>query len=306
MKRFTGGKVTLAIGDGANDVNMIQSADIGFGLMGKEGNQAAAFADYAIVKYKDLRRALFWHGRGYGWRIQYFTLLVLSKSIVNAVAKFGIQFYSGASGNQPVDDFLILGFNILMTNWFVLFYSIYDQDVSFKDHGTIENEASLPFTLASLYAHTRKFVNRKNFLKLVGIQNVYSLVAGLWIWAVWHFCDAEYIFKKDGQTFGLYTYGVFLTMSVVVSHHVMVVLVTRNWGLYLVFWACLSISLCPFNLWIAQIFKRSYTWHSTYSIILRHPTIWMMVFVTAFAIILPLLFIKRWLQNVRYPEFYAA
>lgn len=38
MKRYTGGKVTLAIGDGANDVNMIQSADVGFGLMGKEGN----------------------------------------------------------------------------------------------------------------------------------------------------------------------------------------------------------------------------------------------------------------------------
>lgn len=38
MKKHTGGKVTLAIGDGANDVNMIQSADLGFGLMGKEGN----------------------------------------------------------------------------------------------------------------------------------------------------------------------------------------------------------------------------------------------------------------------------
>ena len=38
MKRYTNGKVTLAIGDGANDVNMIQSADLGFGLMGKEGN----------------------------------------------------------------------------------------------------------------------------------------------------------------------------------------------------------------------------------------------------------------------------
>lgn len=99
MKRFTGGKVTLAIGDGANDVNMIQSADLGFGLMGKEGNQAAAFADYAIPKYKDLRRVLFWHGRGYGWRIQYFTILVLMKSIINAVAKYGVQFTSGQSGN---------------------------------------------------------------------------------------------------------------------------------------------------------------------------------------------------------------
>jgi len=126
MKGFTGGKVTLAIGDGANDVNMIQSADLGFGLMGKEGNQAAAFADYALPKFQDLRRVLFWHGRGYGWRIQYFTILVLMKSIINAFAKYGVQFTSGQSGNQPVDDLLITGFNVLMTNWFVLHYSVYD------------------------------------------------------------------------------------------------------------------------------------------------------------------------------------
>ena len=118
--------VTLAIGDGANDVNMIQSADLGFGLMGKEGNQAAAFADYAVPKYRDLRRCLFWHGRGYGWRIQYFTIMVLIKSIVNAIGKFGVSFTNGASGLQPVDDLLITGFNILMTNWFVLNYSIND------------------------------------------------------------------------------------------------------------------------------------------------------------------------------------
>lgn len=41
-------QITLAIGDGANDVNMIESAHVGIGIMGKEGNQAASFADFAI------------------------------------------------------------------------------------------------------------------------------------------------------------------------------------------------------------------------------------------------------------------
>lgn len=31
-------KITLAIGDGANDVNMIEKAHVGVGIMGKEGN----------------------------------------------------------------------------------------------------------------------------------------------------------------------------------------------------------------------------------------------------------------------------
>jgi phospholipid-transporting ATPase len=42
------GKTTLAIGDGANDVNMITAADIGIGISGKEGQQASRAADYAI------------------------------------------------------------------------------------------------------------------------------------------------------------------------------------------------------------------------------------------------------------------
>ena len=51
MKSLVKGKKTLAIGDGANDVNMIQKAHIGIGIMGKEGNQASAFADYAVPEF---------------------------------------------------------------------------------------------------------------------------------------------------------------------------------------------------------------------------------------------------------------
>lgn len=60
------GKVTLSIGDGANDVNMIQAAHIGIGIMGKEGNQAAAFSDYAVPEFRCLRKLMFWHGRQFG------------------------------------------------------------------------------------------------------------------------------------------------------------------------------------------------------------------------------------------------
>lgn len=42
----------LAIGDGANDVAMIQAADIGVGIMGKEGRQAVNNSDYAIGRFR--------------------------------------------------------------------------------------------------------------------------------------------------------------------------------------------------------------------------------------------------------------
>jgi magnesium-transporting ATPase (P-type) len=50
------GKITLAIGDGANDVNMIQESHVGIGIMGNEGKQAANSSDFAIHKFKDIKR----------------------------------------------------------------------------------------------------------------------------------------------------------------------------------------------------------------------------------------------------------
>lgn len=54
---------TLAIGDGANDVNMITAAHVGVGIKGVEGQQAARSSDYAIGEFKILRRLLLYHGR---------------------------------------------------------------------------------------------------------------------------------------------------------------------------------------------------------------------------------------------------
>jgi phospholipid-transporting ATPase len=54
--------ITLAIGDGANDVNMITSAHVGVGIIGLEGKQAARASDYAIGQFKFLKKILFYHG----------------------------------------------------------------------------------------------------------------------------------------------------------------------------------------------------------------------------------------------------
>jgi phospholipid-transporting ATPase len=56
-------KGLLGIGDGANDVNMITTADVGIGIMGNEGQQAARASDYIIGKFSYLRRLMYVHGR---------------------------------------------------------------------------------------------------------------------------------------------------------------------------------------------------------------------------------------------------
>ena len=56
-------KITLAVGDGANDVNMIQEANIGVGIYGNEGMRAVQASDYAIGQFRSLWKLVLYHGR---------------------------------------------------------------------------------------------------------------------------------------------------------------------------------------------------------------------------------------------------
>lgn len=73
--------MTAAIGDGANDVSMIQEAHVGLGIFGKEGRNAARSADFAFAKFKMAKRILLVHGFLYYTRasilVQYFFYKVI-------------------------------------------------------------------------------------------------------------------------------------------------------------------------------------------------------------------------------------
>ena len=77
--------VTLAIGDGANDVNMITAADIGIGISGLEGQQAVKASDYAIGKFKFLRPLLMVHGRESYRRISWLVCYNFYKNILYVI-----------------------------------------------------------------------------------------------------------------------------------------------------------------------------------------------------------------------------
>jgi phospholipid-translocating ATPase len=71
-------KRTLAIGDGGNDVAMIQAAHIGIGIVGKEGKQASLAADYSITKFSNLNLLLLWFGR-----LSYKNTATISKFVIH-------------------------------------------------------------------------------------------------------------------------------------------------------------------------------------------------------------------------------
>ena len=77
--------VSLAIGDGGNDVSMIKEADVGIGIFGKEGYQAVTASDYAIGEFQFLRRLMFYHGRYCTRRITIFVYQFLLKNLIFSI-----------------------------------------------------------------------------------------------------------------------------------------------------------------------------------------------------------------------------
>ena len=219
MKERIDRKVTAAIGDGANDVNMIQQAHVGFGLMGKEGNQASAFADYAFPRFKDCRRALFWHGRPFGLRLNNFVIWCLYKSVINATTKYCMNFENGWSGHQAVDTTMMALYNVFCTVWFMFAWTLWDQDVSLSRHGNPDkgDEASLGYKMYERYDYTRFLLSKQKFIRLVIAYDVYGLITGVVCYYVFYFADG--IIDSQGRTMGTYAYGVFGTLVCVAIHH---------------------------------------------------------------------------------------
>jgi len=122
-------EVCLSIGDGANDVSMIQEAHIGIGIFGKEGTQAARASDYAIQQFSHLRRLLTVHGRYSFIRNLACIHQNFYKNIAFGFISFFFAFWSGFSGQSLFDDWLLSGYNIIFTSLPPLLSAIFIKDV---------------------------------------------------------------------------------------------------------------------------------------------------------------------------------
>eukprot|EP00405_Crypthecodinium_cohnii_P047476 CAMPEP_0206573016 /NCGR_PEP_ID=MMETSP0325_2-20121206/28597_1 /ASSEMBLY_ACC=CAM_ASM_000347 /TAXON_ID=2866 /ORGANISM="Crypthecodinium cohnii, Strain Seligo" /LENGTH=1487 /DNA_ID=CAMNT_0054077345 /DNA_START=113 /DNA_END=4576 /DNA_ORIENTATION=+ len=107
--------VTLSIGDGANDVPMIQEAQVGIGIAGKEGRQAVNNSDFAIAQFRFLESLLFVHGRWNYRRACTFTLFTFWRNMVQVLMMMYYTWVSGFSGTALYEDWIRLSFNLLCT-----------------------------------------------------------------------------------------------------------------------------------------------------------------------------------------------
>ncbi|KUI74548.1 Phospholipid-transporting ATPase DNF1 [Cytospora mali] len=122
--------MTLSIGDGANDVAMIQEADVGVGIAGEEGRQAVMSSDYAIGQFRFLQRLVLVHGR---WSYRRLAETISNFFYKNMIWTFGIfwfQVFCNFDITYIFDYSYIIMFNLFFTSIPVILMGVLDQDVS--------------------------------------------------------------------------------------------------------------------------------------------------------------------------------
>uniref|UniRef100_A0A8B9U8R5 Phospholipid-transporting ATPase n=1 Tax=Anas zonorhyncha TaxID=75864 RepID=A0A8B9U8R5_9AVES len=121
--------MTLAIGDGANDVSMIQVADVGVGISGQEGMQAVMASDFAIPRFRHLEKLLLVHGHWCYSRLANMVLYFFYKNAMFVALLFWYQFYCGFSGSSMVDQWYLIFFNLFFSSLPQLITGVLDKDV---------------------------------------------------------------------------------------------------------------------------------------------------------------------------------
>merc|ERR1712013_260681 len=119
---------TLAIGDGANDVSMIQTADIGVGISGQEGMQAVMASDFAITRFRFIERLLLIHGHWCYDRLSRMVLHFFYKNAAFVFVCFWFQLYCGFSGQVMIDQMYLMLFNLFFTSLPPVAVGVFDRD----------------------------------------------------------------------------------------------------------------------------------------------------------------------------------
>lgn len=210
--------VTLSIGDGANDVAMIQEAQIGVGISGREGRQAVNSSDFAFGQFRFLKKALLVHGRWDYRRTSKVVLYSFYKNIVLSIVVFFFTFYSGYSGQLLFDDYIYSLYNIVLFLP-VIAFGVFDRDVAAS-------------SLMKNFVHYEKSRLRQD-LNPQGIylEMFHALVDALIIYYVPHFIYnmLKDIWMSEGKQAGLWVYGTTVYNCLMFCMFLRIVLVTCTW-----------------------------------------------------------------------------
>ncbi|KNC98070.1 phospholipid-translocating P-type ATPase, flippase [Spizellomyces punctatus DAOM BR117] len=280
------GAMCLSIGDGANDVSMIQAAHIGVGIAGQEGLQAAMASDYAIAQFRFLERLMLVHGRWSFGRICEMILCFFVKNVVWVMVLFWYQFYAGFSAQSVYDFTYTLLYNIVFTGLPVIMIGVFDQDLSPR---------SILSHPAVYHSGTKWGFSMGRFAAYM-LDSVYqSLVIFYFAWAVVREGGSMW---GNGQVPGLDFLGCTTAICGVVNANLVVILSTNSFTWMNAIFYTLSEIIVVLWTVLYSFFPGSTLW-GVVNELFTTPVFWLVVLLTTICCQLPKLALRFGKRMIR-------
>ncbi|CAI5481750.1 unnamed protein product [Closterium sp. Yama58-4] len=272
-----GGMITLGIGDGANDVGMIQKAHIGVGIAGEEGQQAVMAADFAIGQFRFVERLLLVHGSWSYTRITYMIKYFLYKCHTFA---FTIFFFNGLamfSGSPVYFDWLLALFQVLFSALPVAVVGAFDQDVKAIYH----------IRYPRLYAQSQR--NRLFTVGAIGMAMAKGMVQAAILFALSFLPLLLSSSGTDGRVLDVTAQGSILFTGLVLAVNLDLAITIQYWTVihHLAVWGSIA-------LWFVFLAVVSYvpptlsaSFYGMAPMLLPRPTYYLIVLLATVAALLP-------------------
>ncbi|XP_069780089.1 phospholipid-transporting ATPase IC isoform X3 [Narcine bancroftii] len=284
--------ITLAIGDGANDVNMIKTAHIGVGISGQEGMQAVMSSDYAFGQFCFLQRLLLVHGRWSYIRMCKFLKYFFYKNFAFTLVHFWYSFFNGFSAQTAYENWFITLYNVLYSSLPVLVVGVLDQDVTDK--------LSLRFPKLYIPGQKGSYFNFTKFF--------FSLFHGIVISMIIFFIPYGAFLQTMGQDGEAPTdyqsFAVTTASSLIIAVNFQIAMDTSYWtfiNAFSVFGSIVLYFAIMFDLHSAGIhilFPSVFTFTGAAPNALRQPYLWLTIILTVAICLLPVVAIRFMMQVV--------
>ncbi|XP_033119823.1 probable phospholipid-transporting ATPase IF [Anneissia japonica] len=211
---------TMAIGDGANDVSMIQEAHVGLGIMGKEGRQAVRCSDYAFARFKFLQKVLLVHGPWYYIRVAMTVQYFFYKNIAFITAQFFYAFYTQFSQQTVFESFYLTFYNITCTALPIMIYGIFEQHLPKK---MLLNN---PLLYKEISKNSRLSLWECCYWCVLGFYHAFLF----YYVPIWLLGD-DIALQKEQHNFGIWSFGTIIFTNCVIVVNLKLIIETCHWNI---------------------------------------------------------------------------
>jgi len=230
VKSAEKGIKALAIGDGANDVSMIQASDVGVAIRGKEGTQAVRSCDFAIGEFRFLEKLLIVHGRWAYKRLAKLVLYSFYKNMTFNLILFWYNLvYSVGSGQNLFDTYSLAMYNALFTFAPIMCFAILEQDV--------KEDKLNEFPQLYYIGQKRKEFHMRLFCAWAFDGVVESAIICFGIVLIF----GDGIISQNGLNFGIWSFGI-------LAYSIALITVTIKVASEITYWTRLHIFAIVFSL----------------------------------------------------------